>query len=126
MFEFKNKNCDGATDMHEFEMSIMGFAKNELWINYKVMIKCNRKKNISGLLVIRMIKYYQNHISIYFQGQCIYQPTCSQYAIDAISIYGPVNGIILTIKRLLRCRSKYEGGYDPVVENKFRQQKYIN
>ena len=45
---------------------------------------------------------------------CIYYPTCSQYAIDAIQKYGAFKGGFMSIKRILRCHPFHEGGYDPV------------
>ncbi|MCI9637018.1 MAG: membrane protein insertion efficiency factor YidD, partial [Hungatella sp.] len=45
---------------------------------------------------------------------CIYTPTCSQYAIEALEKYGAVKGLWLSTRRLLRCHPWAEGGYDPV------------
>ena len=45
---------------------------------------------------------------------CIYTPTCSQYAIEAIEKYGAFKGGLLTIWRILRCNPFAKGGYDPV------------
>ena len=45
---------------------------------------------------------------------CIYEPTCSVYAIQAIEKYGAFKGGFMAIKRILRCHPFHEGGYDPV------------
>jgi len=45
---------------------------------------------------------------------CRFQPTCSQYAIEAIEKRGPVVGLLKAIWRLLRCNPLFHGGYDPV------------
>lgn len=45
---------------------------------------------------------------------CIYNPTCSNYAIEAIINYGSFKGSILAIKRIFRCNPFYKGGYDPI------------
>ena len=45
---------------------------------------------------------------------CIYTPTCSQYAIEALQKYGALKGTWLACKRILRCHPFAEGGYDPV------------
>ncbi len=65
-------------------------------------------------ILILMIKFYQNFISPMFPPSCRYRPTCSQYMIEAISIHGPIKGIYLGIKRILRCHPWCKGGYDPV------------
>lgn len=65
-------------------------------------------------LFLALIRFYQYAISPLLPPTCRYSPTCSQYAVEAISIYGPVKGTWLALKRLSRCHPGYEGGYDPV------------
>ena len=45
---------------------------------------------------------------------CIYLPTCSQYAIDAVKMRGILVGISMAVGRLLRCNPLFHGGYHPV------------
>ena len=45
---------------------------------------------------------------------CIYLPTCSQYAIDAVKMRGILVGIPMAVGRLLRCNPLFHGGYHPV------------
>lgn len=63
---------------------------------------------------ILLIKFYQKFISPLKKSCCIYTPTCSQYAIEAISKYGVFKGLFLACKRILRCNPFSKGGYDPV------------
>lgn len=72
---------------------------------------------ISQLLAypfILLIKFYRLFISPLFGGNCIYSPTCSEYAITALKKYGVFKGSFLTAKRILKCNSLFKGGYDPV------------
>jgi len=62
---------------------------------------------------IGIIKIYQMTPSRY-HNCCRFTPTCSQYAIEAIKKYGSIKGILLAIKRILRCRHNGPFGYDPV------------
>lgn len=45
---------------------------------------------------------------------CIYQPSCSEYAYQAIDKYGIFKGTWLGMKRIARCTPAHKGGYDPV------------
>lgn len=47
-------------------------------------------------------------------GGCRFQPTCSDYAVTAIAIHGPVRGTALAAYRLLRCHPFSRGGLDQV------------
>jgi len=65
-------------------------------------------------LILSIINLYRKYISPMRAPCCIYSPTCSEYAIDAISKYGAFKGGFLAIKRILRCNPFSKGGYDPV------------
>ncbi|MFT8315465.1 MAG: membrane protein insertion efficiency factor YidD [Clostridium sp.] len=65
-------------------------------------------------IILSMIKFYRKYISPLKRPCCRFYPTCSQYAIDAISKYGVLKGVYISIKRILRCNPFNEGGYDPV------------
>lgn len=60
------------------------------------------------------IKGYRRYISPCFPPCCIYTPTCSEYALEAVERYGAARGAWLAARRLLRCHPLHEGGYDPV------------
>ena len=65
-------------------------------------------------LLIAPIKVYQRVISPLLPAACIYTPTCSQYAVEAIERYGVSKGSWLAIRRIIRCNPFHGGGYDPV------------
>lgn len=65
-------------------------------------------------LVLDLVKLYQTTVSEVTPHSCRFQPTCSQYAVEAISKYGLAKGGWLTFKRLSRCNPFSKGGYDPV------------
>lgn len=60
------------------------------------------------------IIFYQRAISPHFPPVCRFRPTCSAYAIESIKKYGPIKGILLALRRILRCHPFHKGGYDPV------------
>lgn len=64
-------------------------------------------------IVIFFIKLYQS-IPLTSHKMCRFNPTCSQYMIDAINKYGVKKGIKLGLKRIKRCRPGGGFGYDPV------------
>ena len=65
-------------------------------------------------LLIGPVRLYQNLISPLLPPTCRYEPTCSQYMIDAVSRRGLIRGTWLGLKRLARCHPWGGGGYDPV------------
>lgn len=71
------------------------------------------RKLIATVLILG-IRFYQVFISPLFPPTCRYVPTCSQYAIEAISKKGIIKGSYMAVKRILRCHPWHDGGYDPV------------
>ena len=67
-------------------------------------------------LVISGIQIYRHMISPMRPASCRFMPTCSQYAVDAVSEYGVFRGGWLAIRRLLRCGPWHSGGWDPIPE----------
>lgn len=64
------------------------------------------------------IRFYQLCISPLFPAACRYTPTCSQYAIEALTVHGPFKGSWLAIRRICRCHPWGGSGYDPVPPKK--------
>lgn len=64
-------------------------------------------------VLIFIIKIYQKIPGPWHNG-CRFVPTCSNYAIEAINIYGSFKGSWMTLKRIMRCNPFGGSGYDPV------------
>lgn len=65
-------------------------------------------------LIIKGVRVYQARFSVYVGSECAYDPTCSQYTIEALDRHGLFKGLRLGVTRLLRCRPGTRGGFDPV------------
>lgn len=66
-------------------------------------------------ILLKLIHFYQRHISPYRSACCRFTPTCSAYAMEAIQKHGAFKGGFLAVKRILRCNPFYKGDpYDPV------------
>ena len=68
-------------------------------------------------VLIKILKFYKNEISPFFSTigvHCKYEPTCSEYMMQAIEKYGVFKGFLLGIKRFLKCNPFSKGGYDPL------------
>lgn len=65
-----------------------------------------------ALLVL--IRFYQRSVSPGLGARCLYEPSCSAYAHEAIERHGAWRGGWLGIKRIGRCHPGRAGGYDPV------------
>jgi putative membrane protein insertion efficiency factor len=67
------------------------------------------RKAAIGLIVV-----YQRVVSPVLGPACRYEPSCSEYARQAIEKYGAARGAWMGMKRLARCHPFHKGGYDPV------------
>ena len=70
-------------------------------------------------LLIAALRGYQAWLSPLFAAlgaRCRFEPSCSQYAVDAVQARGPLRGLGLAVWRLLRCNPFNAGGYDPAPE----------
>lgn len=66
-------------------------------------------------LLIKMIRFYQS-LPVHTHSLCRFKPTCSKYMIEALEYYGTRKGLLLGIKRILRCHPFGKYGYDPVIK----------
>lgn len=65
-------------------------------------------------LVLRLVRGYQLLVSPLIGNNCRFQPTCSQYCLEAIERFGVWRGGWLTLRRLSRCHPWGGSGYDPL------------
>lgn len=65
-------------------------------------------------LVLLPIKFYRYVISPLLGPRCRFAPSCSEYAVEAVTKHGPLKGITLALRRILRCHPWGGSGYDPV------------
>ena len=66
--------------------------------------------------LISLIRLYQWVISPFIGSCCRFEPSCSEYAIEALRVHGIFKGSWLALKRVSRCNPLAECGYDPVPE----------
>ena len=71
-------------------------------------------KQILIFPLIALVKIYQWIISPILPASCRYTPTCSNYMIEALKIWGPLKGTYLGVKRIASCHPWGGQGYDPV------------
>ncbi|MFZ0530181.1 MAG: membrane protein insertion efficiency factor YidD [Propionicimonas sp.] len=65
-------------------------------------------------LLIGLLKGYRLVISPLYGNVCKYYPSCSAYALEAVTVHGAAKGTVLGARRLAGCHPWAEGGYDPV------------
>lgn len=68
--------------------------------------------------LLLLVQIYRYAISPWLGANCRYQPTCSNYAIEALQKHGAFRGSALTAKRIARCHPWADSGYDPVPDDK--------
>ena len=69
---------------------------------------------MTAKLLIVLVRLYQLTLSPFLGGSCRFLPTCSQYAIEALTAHGAWRGSLLTLRRLSRCHPFGRSGHDPV------------
>jgi uncharacterized protein len=71
--------------------------------------------------LVVFIRIYQVLIRAVLKPACRFYPSCSEYAVQSIQQQGSLQGMYLTLKRLLRCHPWHPGGYDPVPHSPLKQ-----
>jgi len=73
---------------------------------------------VRGLVrgLVSVIELYRHMVSPFRPAACRFTPTCSQYAVDALTEYGLIRGSWLTVCRLMKCGPWHQGGWDPIPE----------
>ena len=64
-------------------------------------------------LLINLVLLYRATLGPFLGGHCRFDPTCSQYALDALRKYGAWRGGWRSVKRICRCHPWGGSGYDP-------------
>ena len=88
---------------------------------FKKVVRWIRWLLIKILLV--PVYLYKYVISPMTPASCRHIPSCSEYAVVALKIHGPLKGIYLATKRILKCHPWGTHGYDPVPLKKHKNEK---
>lgn len=73
-----------------------------------------RKATPAARLFVALIRFYRAFISPLLGPRCRFEPSCSAYGLEAITVHGALKGLWLTVRRIGRCHPFHPGGYDPV------------
>lgn len=77
-------------------------------------------------LMIKLIKWYQKHISPNKPPRCRHTPSCSNYGLESYERFNFFKATYLTTKRIISCNPLAKPKYDPVPEKKERKRKSKN
>ena len=83
-------------------------------------------RNFLNKIFILPVRVYQWIISPLFPGSCRHEPTCSNYAVEAIEEWGPLKGMYLGIRRLSKCHPWGTWGPDPIPKKNAKEPNKEN
>lgn len=84
--------------------------------------KTPQRQSILLRLAVRIIRLYQKLISPMLGPHCRFYPTCSQYAVEALTTHGVVKGTGYTVLRICKCHPLHPGGVDFVPPHKSQEE----
>lgn len=80
-------------------------------------VATNRRRSLGAWILLGFLRFYIACLSPVFGGACKFYPSCSNYAVEAVTKHGARQGFVLAAKRLMRCRPFTKGGFDPVPDD---------
>lgn len=69
--------------------------------------------SVASSILILLVRFYQISFRAILGGHCRFEPSCSEYFIQAVKKHGPMKGAFKGIWRICRCQPLCQGGYDP-------------
>ena len=67
--------------------------------------------------LLLLIKFYRKYLTYFLKSRCIYTPTCSAYALEALKKRNVLDALFLIVWRIIRCNPLCKGGFDPVPDD---------
>ena len=100
-------------------------SKCRIWVSSFLPATCHLSPNTClsppvsclstpGKLIILLIRVYQAAVSPLLGPCCRFYPSCSAYCLEAVRVHGWPRGLLLGLRRLLKCHPFHPGGVDPV------------
>jgi uncharacterized protein len=117
--EFRDEAAFGSIETEAILDHRRGHRREALCINAADGLTQTRhaKTSLSAWFLLAFLRFYILFLSPVFGGACKFYPSCSNYAVEAVTKHGARRGFILAAKRLLRCRPFTQGGFDPVPDD---------
>ena len=114
------KKSLGSFDLRTNSLFLKSKAQRDgveraIFKNKALVLDCQR-------MLIAAIKIYRIFISCVLGHCCRFEPTCSNYAMDAIKQHGSIKGCFLSLRRVLSCHPWHQGGFDPVPEARVKKK----
>lgn len=70
-------------------------------------------RRLTTEFLVLLVVFYRHTLGLLLGGHCRFEPSCSEYFIQAVRKYGPLRGAVRGLARIGRCHPWHPGGYDP-------------
>lgn len=83
--------------------------------------RADASPSVAARILIALVRAYQLLLSPLLGGACRYEPSCSAYAVDALTMHGAMRGAWFAARRFARCHPFGGWGIDPVPSRRHSQ-----